>query len=171
MDFTIFDFIIIGLIGLSALVGLFRGFFRELFSLIVWFVALLGALKLAQHVMHLFSGFITSEKLQYAVAVIALFFIIWVVGSIVASLLSRALRSVGLGLLDRLLGFIFGAARGVLLVVVMILVSHSSTFKHKAWAKDSVLAPHFQPVVGHFEVMIPLKYAAIMKWVNKTVVV
>ena len=170
MELAILDFVIIGLIALSLVIGLWRGFFRELFSLITWVAALVGSLKYANVVMPHFERFTQNEKTQYAIALIAIFVVVWIVGSIIGALLAKAMRSIGLGFFDRFLGFVFGAGRGVVLVVILLLVIQSTALQQHAWTMHSALAGYFKPLVAYFEAMIPLQYATVMNWIQATLV-
>lgn len=171
MSLAVLDYIIIGLIVLSALIGLWRGFFRELFSLITLVVALFFSLSYANNFTSFLERFTQNEKMQYITVVVGLFLIIWIIGAFIGMLLAKALRSVGLGLIDRLFGTIFGAGRGVVFVVILLLFVKSAALHDASWSKDSVLSPYFQPLVSYFEVMVPLKYAALMDWIKNAVVV
>ena len=169
MTLAILDYIIIGLIALSVIIGLWRGFFRELFSLVTWVAAMLLSLKYANDIMYFFERFTSNEKAQYAAALVFIFVVVWIIGSIIGFILAKAMRSVGLGFFDRFLGLVFGAGRGVLMVVILLLIIQSTALQTHEWTKGSELASYFKPMVAYFDAMVPLKYATIMSWLEGVV--
>lgn len=139
---TLFDWIVVLIILVSAAVAASQGFLREVislaglivgFTLALWNYCLLAA-PLARH--------ISSEPVADAVA----FLLIALGVMILAGLLGRAAaalaRSIGLGWLDRLLGALFGVLRGCVLVVIVI-IALAAFMPGIPWLRGSRLAPYF----------------------------
>lgn len=121
------DYIIIGVIGLSALISLIRGFVREALSLAVWvlafFVAWTFFRELAQHL-----TWFSLPSVRLGVALAILFLTTLLVGGLVNYLVGQLVDKTGLTGTDRLIGMLFGAARGVLLVTLLILLAGLTLF-------------------------------------------
>ncbi|MAZ38765.1 MAG: colicin V production CvpA [Legionellales bacterium] len=149
------DYVIIGIIAISVLISLVRGFVREALSLITWAVAFLVAFNFSHDLSLLFSGHIKSASASYALAFAILFLVTLLIGAVVNYLLSTLVKKTGLSGTDRVFGMILGGVRGVLVVAVLILLAGFTTLpKETAW-QHSVLLPHFQSCVTWLEQFIP----------------
>ena len=132
------DYIIIGIVLLSSIFGYTRGFVREAFALGSWVIAFLFGFWFGPELASAYPGLLGEGK----VAQIAAFLIVLVLTLVAAGLiqwgLSQLVNRTGIGGTDRLLGLLFGAARGGLLVTVVLMVGQSF-FAHTAWWNDSEL--------------------------------
>ena len=105
-----------GILIISALIGLMRGFVKEILSLIAWGVAAYAAWMLAEPVAKDYvSRVFNDEKIAYIAALGAIFIGTLFLIGVVNLLISQVLKMTGLGFLDRLLGLILGTVRGVLI--------------------------------------------------------
>ena len=136
--FTNADIALSILIGLSTLIGLFRGLFREAFSLAVWAASLVVAYLLAPSLQPLLARSVGSDAIAYPLALIAVFVACLVVGALLQRLGAALIDNTGLSGLDRLLGMVFGAARGVI-VAIVLLIALRPFFATASWWQESVL--------------------------------
>lgn len=121
-DLTGFDYVVLVLIGLLALMGLVRGLVVEAMSLAAW-VAGGVVVRLFHHpVTAWLSPRTGGEASAAAVAFLLLFFGTVILGRLLAGLLGGATRRVGLGGMDRVLGLGFGAVKGVILASILFLL-------------------------------------------------
>lgn len=165
--FTELDYIIIAVVLISVIASFFRGFLREAISLATWFFAFLGALKFAPALSNATKHMIAHHTVRYVICAIVIFFVIWIIGVIINKVAHTLVSTAGLGLFDRVLGFIFGAIRGLLFAVIILLIISVTSAAEKPWAKNSVLAPYFKPIVTKFADFIPKDVGKVETWVDK----
>lgn len=139
---TVFDYAVLGIIGISILISLMRGAVREILSLAGWILAFYIARTYASQVVPLLPYDIPSEKLKMLAAFLILFLAVLLVTSLVSIALSGLLKEVGLGWLNRLLGGVFGLLRGLLIVTVLVLLAGMTQLpKDERWANAMFSAP------------------------------
>lgn len=134
------DIVILILILLSSVIGLVRGLFKELISLLVWFAAVMLALYFSGPMGDALSGQIQDESIQTVVGFFIIFLATLIVGGIVQVLVKQLVSSTGLTGTDRFLGFLFGSARGVLICIVALIALKSFEIE-AAWWQESRIIP------------------------------
>lgn len=144
------DFAILGLIGLSALISVVRGFVKEAMSLAVWIAAFFIASHFYQD-LAVYLGGIQDDMVRNASAIGILFVVTLIVGALVNYLLGQLVIKTGLSGTDRLLGLVFGALRGVLVVSALLFFADSFTaVSGEPWWQASLLIPHFEIYIQWF---------------------
>jgi len=149
------DYTIVGIISVSALISIVRGFVREALSLVAWLVAAWVALTFAKEGAQYFVGFIAHSTIRLIVAFIVIFISMIIVGAIVNWLIAKLVSSTGLSGTDRLLGGIFGIARGILIVSIMVLLVQMSVLSQATWFTQSQLIVHLQPMAEWLQQRLP----------------
>ena len=149
------DYAIIAVIAVSVLVGALRGFIKEVFSLAVWAAAFLVAYHFAGDVADLMADAVTLPSARTAMGFAGLFIAVLLVGGLVNYLLGRLVETTGLSGTDRLLGGVFGAARGLALVVAVLLVSGFTPIPADPWWKDSATIQRLMPLVEWSAGLLP----------------
>ncbi|QJD58104.1 CvpA family protein [Pseudomonas sp. gcc21] len=143
MTFTWVDWVIIGTIVVSALISLSRGFVKEALSLLTWVIAGLVAWMFGGAFADLLTGYIETPSLRVIVACGILFVLTLILGGLLNYLIGQLVVATGLSGTDRFLGMVFGAARGVLLVVVAAGLLSLAPVEADDWWRQSQLIPHF----------------------------
>jgi len=138
----VIDYIFLGLVALSVLLGFMRGFFREALSLASWVLALWLALEFGQIFVPVFSEILPSPTLQIWAARLMTFVLVVVAGAVVNRLIGMAVRKTGLSGTDRVLGMGFGFVRGVLLVGLLVLGAQVLELDREPWWDESRLVPY-----------------------------
>lgn len=149
------DYIIIGIIGISTLISLIRGFVREALSLAVWIIAFVVAFKFSSSLAPSFQSYISSDTLRFVAAFALLMVGSLIAGALIAHLLSLMINKTGLSGTDRLLGLLFGLVRGILLVVILIMIGQLSNLQRQSWWASSHMIPQFQGLVSQIERLLP----------------
>jgi len=137
------DWAIIAIIVLSGLISLKRGFIKEALSLLIWVLAFIIARMFSANMATLLVDYIDVVTVRYAAAFAILFAATLIVGALVNYLISTLVRMTGLSGTDRMLGIIFGLARGALLVVVAIALVKHTPLTEAVWWYESKLIPEF----------------------------
>ena len=152
---NVLDYTILVVMGISALVGLLRGFVRETVSLLVWIAAFWTALTYSAAVAGRMSGFIQQPSLRMVTAFVLLFVLVLVVGLVINYLLASLLKKTGLRVSDRILGVVFGLARGGLVVgLVMVLVELTPLVESTSW-RESMIVGFLRPVLADVHRLLP----------------
>ncbi len=115
------DIVIPGIIVISALFSLLRGFVREALSLLGWMAAFWVALTFAKNLADVFLAGISVPSLRIVVAFTILFVVTLVLTALVNRFAGQLVKKTGLSGTDRMIGMIFGIARGVIVVSVLVL--------------------------------------------------
>jgi len=122
MEFAWIDVVILALIALSAILSLFRGFVREAVALATWLVALWVAMAFHEDLAAILSQWISTPSAQKITAFAVLFICVLLLGAIINFLASKLVDKTGLTGTDRLLGIVFGVARGGVIVGILVLL-------------------------------------------------
>jgi membrane protein required for colicin V production len=121
MPFTMLDGILIFVMLVSAVLAMIRGFTREVFAIGSWVAAAAATYFFWEPVLPYTQRYIEDSNIALGVTIAGIFFITLLVVSLITMRLSDFVLDSRAGPLDRTLGFIFGAARGLILVVVAFL--------------------------------------------------
>src|SRR5918995_6928050 len=121
MPFTLLDGILIFVMLVSAVLAMIRGFTREVFSIGSWVAAAAATYFMWEQALPYTQRYIEDKNLSLGVTIAGLFFLTLLVVSLVTMRISDFILDSKAGPLDRTLGFLFGAARGLILVVIAVL--------------------------------------------------
>lgn len=121
MPITILDGILLGITLVSAVLAMVRGFSREVLSLVSWAAAAAAAYMFHKPLLPYIKPYISNDTIAWVAAMAIVFLVVLIVVSLITMKIADAIIDSRIGALDRTLGFMFGAARGVLIVVVALL--------------------------------------------------
>lgn len=147
------DYVIAAVIAISVLIGLWRGLVAEVLSLAIWIGSIWVAWAFGPDVAAYFDHSIHTPQLRlvagYGLCVVG----VLIAGALVNAIFHRLVTRAGLTGPDRALGVLFGFARGVLLVALMVFLLGFTAVVREPWWHQSLLLPQFQGVanaVGHY---------------------
>lgn len=133
-----------GVLLVSTLISIKRGFVNEALSLLNWVAAVVISRMFAAQVSNLLAESIEVASIRMGVSLAILFIGSLIVGGLVIRLVAEVVRMSGLGGTDSFLGMFFGLARGALVVLIVVAVLHYLVpVEDDAWWQESVLIPHF----------------------------
>ena len=134
-----FDVAIVAVIALSALFAFARGIIREVIALGAWVVGFIAAIAYAGALANAFTWLNMTPVATQALAFVLILVIALIVGALIARVLAGLIRAIGLGFMDRILGLVFGVARGLIVVVAFALVAGVTTLPKRDWWQNSTL--------------------------------
>ena len=135
------DIFILLIVGISCLLGLFRGLIKEALSLVFWVLAIVAATFFSTLVGSWMSGVISSPLLQRVAGFILIFVVVVFAGGLISNGISRLLSEAGLGAADRALGALFGVLRGAVIVMVIVMLTARFSFTQQYYSQ-SVCIPY-----------------------------
>lgn len=153
------DYVISGVVFISAIMGLLRGFIKEAFALLAWMVAIWVGVNYSRDFSALLQNMISYPSARIATAFAVLFFMTLILASLISFLLNHLIEKTGLTGTDRLVGMMFGVARGVVLTAVMVMVGGVTPLPEDSWWKQSQLIPPFQSLAVWLKGRIPSELA------------
>ena len=157
---TIADWLIVLTVVTSITIGLIRGFVVEVMALVVWAVALLASALLAPRLTDALASSIETPSGRIFLAYALIFVGTLLVGAIVTWMLRKLVQGTGLSGTDRLLGGVFGIARGAALVVLVVLMLGLTPFPRDAWWRESRLLPQVVVLAERARAWLPERIAA-----------
>lgn len=141
------DFLIVGVIAISTIISLMRGFVQESISLASWIFSFLIAWKLNANFATFFQGSIENQQLRFMVAFLILLIISLIMFGIVNFFASRLVQRSGLSKTDRSIGLLFGFLRGVILVTILTALAWKLFPQSPMW-KEAFLLDIFQAIAA-----------------------
>lgn len=155
MAFAWIDVVILALIALSAILSLFRGFVREAVALATWLVALWVAMAFYEDLATILSQWIPAPSAQKITAFAVLFICVLLLGAIVNYLASKLVDKTGLTGTDKLLGIVFGVARGGVIVAILVLLAGLTPLPEDPWWQDSQFLGYFEELAMWMRSYLP----------------
>ena len=160
---TVIDLIAVAIVALSCLLGLMRGFVREVMSLAGWLLAFYGARSFAPEVGAWLPG-IEDTGLRYGIALVLIFVSVLLAVSLLSLLLRGVVKLAGLGPYDRAVGMAFGLTRAVLVLLALTVVAGLTALpKTEAW-RDSMSHAWLEPGVLYLKPWLPQDLAALIQF-------
>jgi len=167
MPFQLLDLILIGIMIISGLLALMRGFTREVLSLMAWGIAGFAALgAVLSPELNRIAGLYLQPDI---VAKIALgggvFLIVLIIMSLISVRIADWVLDSAAGAFDRTMGFAYGLARGLLLVAIAYLfyIWLVPKEKHEEWIRNARLLPVVEEVSAVVLSFLPADIAEVLK--------
>ena len=152
------DWIFLVVLALSFLIGAWRGLVYEVLSLGTWIAAFYLAQWFAPVAAQWLPMSGATETIQYAAGFVVVFILTMFAGSMLTWLISRLFRVAGLRPADRVLGAVFGALRGVVLVLVTAVLVGMTPMQHEAWWTQSVSGQWASAMVRGLRPVLPQEF-------------
>ena len=164
---TLIDYGFFIIIIISSLLGCYRGFVRELFSIIAWFLAF----YLAQSFSFVAASklyWIDTESIRHLVAYLLIFITVLVISMAVIAILNKFIKYTGLSVPNILLGGLFGFVRAIFIVLIChVVIQSTSLVNHSVW-QDALIKPYFESFTAKAGVYLPLDILKHVKYPQRT---
>lgn len=144
----IFDILAALVVFMCVIISMMRGVIAEVASLVTWIVAFVAARMFGQDFAEAFLSSVQPHVLSVAVGFILVFAAAWLVMYLLRSLLTAIVGTLGLGGVNRLLGGVFGALKGVLIVTFVVVVCSFTDLPNTDGWKNSISAPYFESLAS-----------------------
>jgi membrane protein required for colicin V production len=163
------DLAVLGIVLVSALLSMMRGFTREVLAIASWAAAAAAAYYFYPMVMPYLTPYIHKEVIAQAAAAAIVFFVTLIVVSLFTVRLSDVILDSRIGALDRSLGFVFGVARGFLLAVVAFAIFNwlVSEKQQPEWVKNARTRPVLTETANRIVAILPTDAAETLNsWIQ-----
>jgi len=144
------DYLLAAVFLLSALMGLFRGLVKEALSLVGWVVAVWCAWRFGAAVAERIPSVADDSIIETWVARLIVLIVVLILSGLLSRLIAHLVHRSGLSGTDRLIGMVFGMARGFVLVSLVVLMMDATGFDANPWWQDSKLIPYAAPLAEQF---------------------
>ncbi|MFO7578804.1 CvpA family protein [Nitrosomonas halophila] len=155
---TAFDYFVLGIVSVSALLSVTRGLVREVVSLLAWVIAFFVASRYSVEIEPFLADFIEDPSIRMLSAFAVTFFVVLLMAMLGAQLLSTLVRSVGLGLVDRMLGAAFGFARGLVIVLFLVLAAGFTPLPQQSFWQEAVLSEPLEIMAADIVPWLPQEF-------------
>lgn len=155
---TWIDYCIVALALISVLIGVLRGFTREVLSLLTWILAFAAAALFGGQAAGLLADRIADPALREAVACGLVFFAALIVGAIATHIAVQAVRDSRFSASDRTLGGGIGVLRAGIALVVFVLIAGRLGAAQDNWWQRSAIVPHFVGIARGVETLVPQRW-------------
>ena len=156
MPITLLDGILVGFTLVSAMLAMVRGLSREILSVVSWAAAAAAAFFFYKPVLPYVQPYVENDKIAMAASAGIVFLIALIVVSVITMKLADWIIDSRIGALDRTLGFLYGAARGILVVAVALLFFNwLAGAKAPAWIANAKSRPLLETIGAKLESLLP----------------
>ncbi len=136
---TWFDYAVVSIVGLSVLLAVFRGVVREITALAGWVAALILSGVFAQELAQ-WLPLSLSHLLRAVIAYLIIFLGVLLLSGLAGLLLAKLFRAAGLGFTDRVIGALFGLARGAVIVFIGVMFAGLTSLPKEPFWREAALS-------------------------------
>lgn len=153
------DWVLLGVLIFSMLLGAWRGLVYEVLSLLAWVAAFFAAQFFAPQVAAMMPIQSASESVRYAAAFVLVFIAAVFAAGLVAFVIKKLVEAVGLRPVDRTMGAVFGLLRGVVLLLAATVVMDMTSLKASSWWRESQGAVMLESTLKTLKPLLPEQFA------------
>ena len=161
---TLFDYVVLAVIGLSVLVSIFRGVVREIMALASWIGSGFVAIQFSPSVSRVLPSAISNPTIRIAVAFVVLLLISLLLFALVGLAVSNLVKKAGLSSMDRTVGAFFGLLRGIVVLVLLVLVAGLTPLpRDPAW-RNATFSPPLEALAIFARGFLPEQFAVRIRY-------
>lgn len=156
---TEFDYVVIAIVVLSAIFGYFRGFVREIFSLLTYVAAAFGTLRFGPYILPYAYDIFENYYASYVATYVLLFILLLILVGFINRFISSMISYTGLGGADSFVGLLFGVLRGLAIVILLVIVAGYTDLPEEPWWQNAKFSSKAEMAVLKLKDMLPEKYS------------
>ena len=158
------DYAILAILVVSVAISVLRGFLREALSLAGWVLAFWLALTFADDVSGLFANYVSQPAWRHGLAFFTVIVATLVITAIVMYFVRLLVDKTEITGTDRALGIVFGIARGIVIVAILVLFAGLTALPKDPWWRASMFLPHFQVLAEEIRTILPPDVARLFQY-------
>ena len=140
------DYVILIIFTISFLVSLKRGLIKELISLLVWVLLVYVLANYTDAIANYYNLYFANKSVSYFAAILSVVLGLFIIGKICKIVISPIVQNTWFGFFDKVIGVIFGFARGALLSCFLLLMLNFLHLNTQFHLSDSYFAPFFDGI-------------------------
>lgn len=148
------DYWVLAIVLLSAIIGLMRGFLREVVAVVTWILALFVAWHFGPWLAPHLGGLLTDEQVRPWAARAILLILVLFIGSITGVFIGHFVRLSIFSVTDRFLGFAFGLVRAAVVLGVLVIICQLLRLDGERWWRESLLIPYAERVANGLRTLV-----------------
>jgi membrane protein required for colicin V production len=152
---TGFDYLVLAIVGVSAVLGFLRGLIKEVLSLVAYLAAFIAALWWGPLVSLWMGPWVTNDLLRVALSYGCIFILVLLLVGLVNVTLATLIDRTGLTPADSGMGVLFGIVRGLLFVLVLVGLLGHTPLVNELWWKNSSLVPLAVHIIQQIKPILP----------------
>lgn len=156
---TPFDYVVLGVMVISLLLGITRGVISEILALVAWLAAFIAARMWAVPAGDLMLAEMSDPLWRQLAGFVAILVAVLILFAVLRWLMTLLLKASGLRPLDRVLGALFGVARGVLVVLLLVFLAGMTPLPQQQWWRQAMFAPPLETGVLAVKSWLPPELA------------
>ena len=156
---TIFDYLVLFILICSVVISTLRGLVKEMLSLVGWVVAFVVANAYGASLARLLPALVPGEVIRLMVAFVVLFIGVRLLMGLLTMAVDALVAASGLSLADRGLGGLFGLARGLVIVLTVVILCGMTSIPQQDFWKHALLSPLAESGARTVKPYLPAAYA------------
>jgi membrane protein required for colicin V production len=156
---TIFDYLVLFVMVCSVLIGIMRGLIKEILSLLGWVIAFVVANAYGATLADMLPEVVPGQTVRLLLAFVVLFIGVRLLMGLLTMTLDALITATGLTLADRGLGSLFGLARGLVIVLTVVILCGMTSIPQQAFWTGALFSGHAESAVRAIKPYLPAAYA------------
>ncbi len=152
---TGFDFVLLAILAISAILGLLRGLLKEVLSLVAFASAFIAAIWWGPTASDWISAWVTQSFVRMAISYFCVFVVVLLSIGLVNKTLATLISKTGLSPADHGLGALFGLVRGILFVLLLVTIAGFTPLPNEIWWKQAMFSKQVVNVVQQIKLRLP----------------
>ena len=156
---TAFDYAVLLIVGASILLSVMRGLVREVLALLAWVAAFWLATAYTVDIARLLPAAVPTQSVRLLAAFVILFLGALLLMSLVSMSIAELVKNLGLGVMDKTLGGVFGLLRGLLVVMILVLLAGLTALPRQGFWRSAMFSAPLEALALSVKPWLPDEFA------------